>query len=354
MTTTAAPAGTPAVRPRQARRAPSTFYRDPISCLQASFGSVVADAGHDPLAALGARWEFRYIPGDVRSEEFYFPEREPGDTAGSMMPYHPAHSTWFTPETAEPLEELAALIENGLAPIAAVDNYHLPFRPAYHDVHAAHLVLIYGVDPGRGLVWVADPMPPAFSGPIRAEDFLNAWGSANPADHQDAFFSDARIDRRHMLLRLGADWPADDPATLLAALRANHADLTADAHDDGQWTGVAGLRRFVEHVTRSAHAGDDDALKQVYTFGWSQQAGCSLHGELLRTRGRQWRCPALREAGRAVEAAAHAWTGLRVTAAHGWTRPAETTADLRRHGDRLAQRYETAASALTRAVTELT
>ncbi len=349
VTQTAPVAGT-AVAPSQAAHRPSTFYRDPLSCLQSILGALILDAGHDPVAALGARWEFRHIPGDVRSEEFYFPGRAPHDTAGSMMPYHPVHSAWSTPSSDDPLAELAALIDRGILPIAAVDNYHLPFRPAYHDVHAAHLVLVFGVDRRRGLVLVSDTMPPAFSGPIRAEDFLNAWGSANPADHQDAFFSNADIDRRYLTVELGGPWPQDDPATLLTALRANaddlHAELSADA---GHWTGLAGLRRYVEHVATAARSGEAAPLKELYTFGWSQQAMCSLHGELLRTRGHRWAIPALREAGRAVEAAAHTWSGLRVTAAHGWPDPPAAAADLHRHGTRLHRRYEAAATAVQRA-----
>jgi hypothetical protein len=342
------------VRPSQAAHRPPFFYRDPLSCLQSLFGALVADAGHDPVAALGARWEFRHIPGDVRPEEFYCPLRTPGDVAATLMPYHPVRSSWSVPSTIDPLAELAAVIDAGGLPIAAVDNYHLPFRPAYHDVHAAHLVLVFGVDQARGIVLVSDAMPPAFSGPIRAEDFLDAWGSANPADHQDAFFSDAGIGRRYLTLTTGAPWPADDPATLSAALRGNDADLHADLPvDAAHWTGLAGLRRYVDHVAAAARDGDGDELKSVYTFGWSQQAMCSLHGELLRTRGHAWGIPELREAGRAVEAAAHTWSGLRLTAAHGWPDPVAAAEDLHRHGFRLHRRYQVAAARVARAITVL-
>ncbi|MFC8140822.1 BtrH N-terminal domain-containing protein [Streptomyces paradoxus] len=352
--TATAPLAAAAIRPSQAARRPPTFYRDPVSCLQSVFGALLADAGHDPVAALGARWEFRHIPGDVRPEEFYYPERSPGDVAATLMPYHPVRSAWSVPTTADPLGELAELIDGGVLPIAAVDNYHLPFRPAFHDVHAAHLVLVFGVDRTRGLVLVSDTMPPAFSGAIRAEDFLDAWGSSNPADDQDAFFSDAGIGRRYLTLDIGAPWPADDPAALAAALRANDTDLHAEpSPDTGQWTGLAGLRRYVEHVVEASRAGDGDVLKSVYTFGWGQQAMCSLHGELLRGRGHAWAVPALREAGRQVEAAAHTWSGLRLTAAHGWPDPVAAADDMHRHGTRLCRRYEAAATAASKAVTAL-
>ena len=80
---------------------------------------------------------------------------------------------------------------------------------------------------------------------------------------------------------------------------------------------------------------------------------CSMHGELLRTRGHAWGVPALREAGRAVEAAAHTWSGLRVTAAHGWPDPVAAADDLYRHGARLVRRYEVGAVAVDRAAKAL-
>jgi hypothetical protein len=354
-TATATTATDTPVRPAQALRQPPTFYRDPVSCLQSTFGAVLAHHGHDPLATLGAHWEFRFAPGDVRPEEFYLPCRFDGDVAHSLAPGHPLHSRWAVPDADDPLAELAGLIADGVLPIAAVDNYHLPFRPAYHDVHAAHLVLVYGVDVTRGLVLVSDTMPPAFAGPIRVEDFLNAWGSPNPADDQDAFFSDAGIGRRYLVLDVGEPWPADDPATLAAAVRDNLAGLRAAADaEPAHWTGLAGLRRYVDTTVDAARAGSSDPLRELYTFGWSQQAGCALHGELLRSRGHRWGLPALREAGRAVEAAAHTWSGLRVTAAHGWPEPEAAADDLRRHGERLHRRYAAATDLLDRALHTLT
>jgi hypothetical protein len=339
------------VRPHQTRRPPPSFYRDPLSCLQSTLGAVLAHHGHDPLATLGARWEFWHLPGDVRPEEFYYPCRIDDDVARSMLPFHPVRSTWSVSQVDEPLAELAALVERDVLPIAAVDNYHLPFRPAYHDVHAAHLVVVYGVDAARGLVLVSDTMPPAFTGPLHAEDFLDAWGSPNPADDQDVFFSDASIGRRYLTVELGSPWPDEDAATLAAALRQNLADLHSGTHPAGtHCSGLAGLRRYVDTTVAAAREGIAEPLQEVYTFGWSQQAMCSLHGELLRTRGRDWGVPALREAGRAVEAAAHAWTGLRVTAAHGWPEPVAAADDLHRHGARLHRRYEIAAEAVGRAL----
>ncbi len=323
-------------------RRPAFWYRDTISCLQATFATLLQHAGHDPLTVLGAGWEFLYLPGDVRGEEFYYPCREPGDLGRALAPHHPVRARWHHAPADDPLSALAGVLAAGGLPIAAVDNFHLPFRPAFHDVHAAHLVVVYGVDRVRGLVHVSDAMPPAFSGPIRFEDFLAASGSANPADEQDAFFSDAHIAHRYLTVEFGESFPALDREWLRTALRSN-----VDGFDR------AGVVGFVDGLAAAAEAGEPDPLRAAYTFGWGMQAQASLHGELLRRQGARWPAPELSEAGRQIEAVAHAWTGLRVTAAHGWPDPRAAAADITRHGRRLRGRYEIALAAADRAADRL-
>jgi hypothetical protein len=342
--------------PVQAARRPALWYRDSISCLQSTFAAVIAAHGHDPLEVLGAGWEFLHIPGDVRTEEFYHPCRHPGDLGRSLAPHHPLRSRWVeATNERDALSELAVLLAGGRLPIAAVDNFHLPFRPAYHDVHAAHLVVVYGVDRARGLVLVSDAMPPAFTGAVAAEHFLAAWNSLNPSDHQDAFFSSSRIGRRYLLLEMSDPFPSpDQPATLRAALQANLAGFTAEPNGDGAlWSGMAGLRRYLDWVLAEAVDGAGTPVRDAYPFGWSMQAKAALHGELLRSRGAAWDVPELREAGRAVEAVAHAWTGVRITAAHRWSEPRLAAEDLEHHGVRLQHRYEAALAAVRRAVEAL-
>ena len=172
---------------------PELWYRDLISCLQATFGSLLIRVGADPLAVLGAGWRFLHLPGDVRSEEFYYPCHD-ADLGAALAPHHELHSRWWQPADEDDVWlEVRASLADDRPVIAAVDNFHLPFRPAYGDVHAAHLVVVYGLDEVRGLVYVSDAMPPAFRGAVPIEEFLRSWGSANPTDVQDAFFSDARI-----------------------------------------------------------------------------------------------------------------------------------------------------------------
>jgi hypothetical protein len=331
--------------PVQARRRPRQWYRDPLGCLHLTIATVLGERGIEPLDPLGAGWGFRYLPGHVRGEEFYYPCAE-DDLGPYLAPHHPLRAVWSTTaDGADPLAVFTEVIANGGLAIAAVDKFHLPFRPAYHDVHAAHLVVVYGVDPARGLVWVSDSQPPAFSGPVRVEDFLAAHTSANPADEQDAFFSDSTIARRYLAVELADPFPELDEDGLAAAMRANVAEFVA-TDDERTWTGLAGLRRYVDSVVAAAADGQPALLRQTYTFGWSQQAAAYLHSELLRLRGSQWDRPALREAARRVQAVATAWTPVRVTAAHGWPEPHAVADDLDRHGNRLVRRYEEALAAV--------
>ena len=155
---------------------PKLWYCDLISCLQATFGSVVARLGVCPLHVLGAGWQFLHLPGDVRSEEFYYPcppgESGEADLGAALAPHHGLHSRWWRPaDEDDPWREMRQILSEDRLVIAAVDNFHLPFRPAYSDVHAAHLVVVYGLDEVRGLVYVSDAMPPAFRGAVPIEAF---------------------------------------------------------------------------------------------------------------------------------------------------------------------------------------
>ncbi|GGT19588.1 BtrH N-terminal domain-containing protein [Streptomyces purpureus] len=327
---------------------PELWYRDLISCLQATFGSVLTRAGADPLEVLGAGWRFLHLPGDVRSEEFYYPcppgESEAADLGAALAPHHELHARWWQPADENDVwrEVRETLAEDRLV-IAAVDNYHLPFRPAYGDVHAAHLVVVYGLDETRGVVHVSDAMPPSFRGAVPIKEFLRSWGSANPTDVQDAFFSDSRIDRRCLDVRLDAPPPPLTPALLGGFLRTDVDGFTTVG---SARTGLAGYDEFAAELLDRCRAGDAGALRELYPFGWAMQAQASLHGELLRRCGRRWEDPALAGAGRAVEAVAHAWTGLRFTGAHGLADPRAVEADIAHHATVLRGTYARAVDAV--------
>jgi hypothetical protein len=96
--------------------------------------------------------------------------------------------------------------------------------------------------------------------------------------------------------------------------------------------------------------GDRRPLADTYPFGWGMQAQTSLHAELLRRWGVLAGVPELSEAGRQVESVAHAWTGLRMTAAHSRDDPRACARDLSRHAAALRHHYELALADLDDAV----
>lgn len=327
---------------------PELWYRDLISCLQATFATVVAREGADPLAVLGAGWRFLHLPGDVRPEEFYYPC--PADTSGAtnlgaaLAPHYDLHARWWQPaDECDIWREMRAMLERDQLVIAAVDNFYLPFRPAFGDVHAAHLVVVYGLDEINQMVYVSDAMPPAFRGPVPFDAFLQSWGSANPDDIQDAFFSNSRIDRRCIDVQLRVPPPPLSPELLGGFIRANVDNFTTTR--SGR-TGLSGYDRFAAELIERSRAGDSQALRELYSFGWGMQAQASLHGELLRRCGREWDNPALAGAGRAVEAVAHAWTGLRITGAHGIDDPCTVSSEISHHATVLRSKYALAVDAL--------
>ncbi|MET9500030.1 BtrH N-terminal domain-containing protein [Streptomyces sp. NPDC006552] len=329
------------------------WYRDAVSCLQATFATALLRAGHDPLPVLGLHWEFRFQPEKVTSEEFSFPCAPGVELADALMPHHPVRSRWHR-AGGQGLEELVAELARDRTVVAAVDNFHLPFRPAYHDVHAAHLLVVTGIDLRAGTVSVADAMPPEFSGEIPLAAFLDAWTSGNPSDEQDAFFSDTGIERRYLTVDVEEPFPVVDRELLRRALAHGSALFHAASPDgDGDHVGLRGLRFFLDDVVERARSGRAGALQHVYPFGWGMQAQAALHGEFLRTWGRAEGLPALAEAGRRVEAVAHAWTGVRVTAAHATAHPphdhGEVAADLATHTGTLDRAYVTAVQALDEA-----
>jgi hypothetical protein len=327
---------------------PEWWYRDLISCLQATFGSLLARLGADPLSVLGAGWHFLHLPGDVRFEEFYYPHHvdESGavDLGAALAPHHELRAHWWQPANEHDVwREVRATLADDRLVIAAVDNFHLPFRPAYGDVHAAHLVVIYGLDETRGVVYVSDAMPPAFRGAVPIHEFLRSWTSANPTDVQDAFFSDARIGQRCLDVRLEA-LPAPLTPDLLGGFLRTNIDAFTTA--TSARTGLNGYDEFAAELVDRCRAADAGALRELYPFGWGMQAQASLHGELLRRCGREWADPALAGAGRAVEAVAHAWTGLRITGAHGLEDPRAVAPDIAHHATVLRGAYARAVDAV--------
>lgn len=321
------------------------WYRDTLSCMQTTIATLLIHAGEDPLATLGLAWDFLHVPGDFRPEEFYLPCRFPGDPVRTMLPYHDVSAQWRVADSADPLPELTAALADGRLPVIVTDNYHLPFRPAYHDLHSIHLLVVYDVDTARGALHVSDAQPPSYLDTLDAETLGEAWFVRSPQDDQDAFFTGARLRplARWLDVRLRTPFPELDAGRLRTALTSNLDRFHQPAqHNDRARVGLAGLAEYTAELVEQAKAGDGDALVEAYTYGWGMQAQAALHGELLRVLGTGWRHPALAEAGRKVESVAHRWSALRVQAGHGRLDPPACAADLVLHASRLHAAHEEA------------
>jgi butirosin biosynthesis protein H-like len=338
-TTSAVSPACPVPRWRGAVGSYPQWYQDPLSCLQTTLGSILLEHGLRPVEVLGLACEFAFASGDAMCEEFYRPAQSESGVAADLCPYHDVESAWTSGTSADDLIEL---IETHSSVIVAVDNFHLPFRPAYHDVHAAHLVV---VPAWRRTVeddlefYVSDAQPPQFQGWLAAEHLMNAWTSGNPADHQDVFFSSRAIGGRVLTTKVRSQ-PAELTADRFAgALEGNlRRWATGEAGEsDRVWTGRVGLRRFVERLHERS---DDPAeLRPAYTFGWAMQAQAFLHARLAQELGHRAGSPHLSGTAIAADRVVSAWSNLRLLCAHAAELSRLPELVLRR-GEELVQAYE--------------
>jgi Butirosin biosynthesis protein H, N-terminal len=334
--------------------APMTFwFHDLCSCLQDCIATVLIYHKHDPTLILGASWEFYYSPADVQREEFYHPLPRP-TLAESMMPFHPIHSAWHATDDAERAwADVKALVAEGQPVIVAVDNFHVPFRPAYGDVHAAHLIVVFGFDEATDEVYVLDSTPPTKCGPIPLRDFLVARSSDNPVSgERDFFFAGAAVANRWLQLDIGTPLPTLTRAWATEVIATNLRRFREPAADSG-WSGIAGLTHYLASICeRSLGPDAGDALQELYTVGWTAQGSTALHADFLMQAGRQLGWEHLVEVGRHVDRLANEWTALRMFGAHGFMQPTVIAERLRQRTITFLSNYEQTLQLLEWAIAE--
>ncbi|MET9161431.1 BtrH N-terminal domain-containing protein [Streptomyces parvulus] len=328
-------------------------------CLHATMGVLLAGHGADPLHVLGAAWGFGYRSGDLRREEYYVPFGA-RSLLGAMAPHHPVSSRWHRPPDPETAwAQVRDAVRDGRAVAAAVDNYHLPFRPAYRDVHTNHLLTVYGFDDERDEVLLADPVPPRFQGAITGAEFAAARASDNPEDHdRDLFFTRNPIDGRWLELSVGPDLPPWDLDHVRTVITANLAALEADRTlpdgyaDDGAglFGGRRGLARFLDAAAARMRAGDDpEVVDETFVVAGTVLAETGVHADWLATAGHTFARPTLREASRLVERVAHHWSAVRIIVANARTDTAAAAGDLEHRAAALLTDQDRAMDLLARA-----
>lgn len=287
------------------------WRHDLAGCLHACAATLLRFHGVPPLDALGSAWGFYYPPDDYRQEEYYFPCPPGRSLLKTLAPYYPVRSQWYQPaDAAEGWEQVRARIAAGRPAAVAVDNFHLPFRPAYHDVHSNHLVVVYGFDDEAGTVRVLDSVPPRFDGDIALADLTAARDSSNPVEgDRDMFFADQRIGNRW--LAADAD-PPEPPGRdqVCDHLRRNVSGFAAAAPHQG----MAALCGFLSGMEERLAAGEQ-VSDELFVVAGTALAASALHADWLMLAGRAYGEPAWTELGRQVERIAHHWTAIRIMAA---------------------------------------
>ena len=293
------------------------WFHELCSCLQDCFGTLLQRRTADQVATMGAAWWFYHDAAQVRTEEFYYPARRP--TLGeNLLPFHQVHAQWRTPADVESgWQDIRASIIDGRPAIVAVDNFHMPIRPAFGDVHSAHLMVVWGFDDEAKEVYLLESTPPQYAGPVPLEDFTRARSSGNESrpDTRDYFFTDSSIRGRWIDVTVG-DFPAIDREWVAEVVTTNVRGFTEPGADRA---GLTGLERWLTGVCERAAGGDGAALSELYTVGWAAQSTAALHADFLREMGIRFDCDPLRYAGRSVDRLASQWTPLRILGAHGST-----------------------------------
>lgn len=295
--------------------APVPLWRhDLAGCLHSAIASVLMFRGLDAFEWLGASWGFEHVPGKVGREEYYFPPWRPS-LLESLAPYHPIRSRWHEPsDAAQGWEQVRSRVVEGTPVIVAVDNFHLPFRPAYGDVHTNHLVVVRGFDDEAGTVVVLDAVPPRFDGVIPLDVLQRARASVNPArGDRDMFFTDNPI--RNRWLEIEITQPAPEPGrSFVAKVIERNAERWRAPATKTLLRGVAGLARFLDESAQAAEKGDP-VVDELFVVAGAALAATALHAGFLGKAAQDLNDPSLAEIARRVDRIAHHWTAARITIA---------------------------------------
>lgn len=288
------------------------WRHDLAGCLHACVGTLVDHAGFEPLEVLGANWQFYYRPGDVRSEEYYFPCPANRSLLASLAPRHPIDSRWRWPQDAEQgWQQVRERVAAGTPIAVAVDNFELPFRPAYRDVHSNHLVVVYGFDDERQTVSVLDAIPPFFAGEVPLRVLTAARDSQNRSAHaRDMFFADNPIGNRWLQLSFDEPRRGPDPAALF--LTRNLEEFQAPSAPDS-YRGRDGIAKFLTDMCDRLEAGHD-VVDELFVVAGVALASTAVHADWVAATGQRLKLPGWPELARQIRRLAHHWTALRILA----------------------------------------
>ena len=289
------------------------WRHDLAGCLHACAATLVGHAGFAPLEALGASWDFYYQLGDIRSEEYYFPCPEGRSLLSSLAPSHPISSRWHWPRDAEQgWHEVREQILAGSPAAVAVDNFELPFRPAYQDVHSNHLVVVYGFDDERRSALVLDAIPPFFRGELPLPVLAAARESGNRVSHErDMFFADNPIGNRW--LQLLVDGPPSTVTGSPAGYLAGNLENFRVAARPGSYRGRDGIADFLAKMSDRLEGGYPIA-DELFVVAGVALASTAVHADWVADTGQRLGLAGWPELARQIDRVAHHWTAIRILA----------------------------------------
>ncbi|WP_017603273.1 BtrH N-terminal domain-containing protein [Nocardiopsis alkaliphila] len=295
------------------------WYDDLASCLQIDIGHVLELQGWDPVQVLGAGWRFRTPQGPVEPVEYFHPAGE--RLQEEFCLYHPVRLTWHEPRDPRTAhDDVIDALTRVRGVIVAVNNFHLPFRPAYHDVHAAHLIIVTGWDERRELYRVIDPMPPAYSGTLPRSVLEKARRDISVDHKSDPFFAGSRPAWRWLEVVATGPQPRADMAWVDKVMSTNIAALNRPDQ------GPHALATYLFELPRRIERHGSRALREIYVLGWPAQAEAAFHSAFLYRMATRFERPDLADAASSVGRVAHAWTGFRIAAAHAAAEDEPTSA----------------------------
>lgn len=326
------------------------WRHDLTGCLHVATAVLLQHRGLNPVEVLGAAWSFDHRPERLRREEYYFPGGE-DDLLAALAPYHPLTSRWHSPADATAgWLEVRDAVAAGQPVAVSADNYHLPFRPAFGDVHTNHLITVYGFDDELDIALVIDSVPPRYRGPLPLPALAAARDSGNPVVHdRDLFFTGQPIGNRWLEAEVTGEIPAFDRDFVRLAIERNAAALHA-AEPAGRYAGLAGQERFLLDIAGELAEGSTGAIDETFVVAGPALAVAGLHAEWLAHAGRVLGEPRLLESARLVERVAHHWSAVRIIAGAARPDPAAAAGSMRSRTRELVADHVRALESTRRAV----
>ncbi|NUT50852.1 MAG: hypothetical protein HOV94_26620 [Saccharothrix sp.] len=193
---------------------------------------------------LGPRWGFGLPTGEVTGlTEYSFPLHPDGDLPGLLRRRGGLVIGCHDDPSGDALHE--HLRDTGEPAVVVVDSYHLPYRPAFGQVHSSRTII---VAPARdGHVLVDDCWEPTFRGLLRRDDLDAARRSVAAADPAlEPVFSGVAGPAQWFTVA-AEEVPVPDPRRWACQLVDELvADITTTRHAAGARFGLDALRELVE------------------------------------------------------------------------------------------------------------